>query len=420
MRKLIFSAMLAVFTLTMYAQSIDDIKDLVGKQQWDKAKDLVDKYTTSEKNSKKADGWFYKGVIYNELAKGGDKYKAALNGIDGRMEAFNALKKYLDADPKNVLGTLEQNVRFFDIYNGYFDIAANAFNAKNYDLAYENFKNAGVIEDFVASKGYTYNNFTFPKLDTSLIQNTAVSALMAKKNDDAAVYYQRLADAKIKGPSYLEIYQFLVQHYNDKGDKANRDKYVAIGRELYPTDDYWCEVELKEAGTDKQKLFAKYDELLAGTNCNGYTMYYNYSAELFNYLFTQEKKPADYKEVYVKLQDVLKKGIAVKSTPEANLLMARAVYNGVYDLEDVVTAIKGTKPDDVKKKNDLKAQIVTRFNDMLPYAQAAYDMYAAKASLKPGEKGNFKVVTDLLGRYYESKKDAAKVKQYQDKLKELN
>src|SRR5205809_3405050 len=117
-------------------------------------------------------------------------------------------------------------------------------------------------------------------------------------------------------------------------------------------------------------------------------MYYNYSAELFNYLFTQDKKPADYKEAYAKLQDVLKKGIAVKSTPEANLLMARATYNGVYDLEDAMTAIKGTKPDDVKKKNELKGQIAAKFNDMLPYAQAAYDLYAAKPSLKPGEKGN--------------------------------
>lgn len=420
MRQLIFTAVFAVFALATYAQNIDDIKDLVGKQQWDKAKEAIDKYTTSEKNGKKADGWFYKGVIYNELAKGGDKYKTLLNGADGRMEAFNALKKYLEMDPKNILGALEQNVRFFDIYNGYFDLAANAYNAKNYDVAFENFKNAGTIEEFVAGKGFTYNNFTFPKLDTSLIQNIAVSALMAKKNDDAATYYQKLADAKIGGKNYLEIYQFLVQHFNDKGDKANRDKYIALGRELYPQDEYWCEVELKDAGSDKKKLFAKYDELLAGTNCSGYTMYYNYSAELFNYLFTQEKKPADYKEIYAKLQDVLKKGIAVKSTPEANLLMARSVYNGVYDLEDAMTAIKGTKPDDVKRKNELKGQIAAKFDEMLPYAQASYDLYEAKSNLKPGEKGNFKVVTDLLSRYYESKKDAAKMKFYQDKLKEMN
>jgi hypothetical protein len=419
MRKLILTALLASFAFAMYAQDLDDIKDLVGKQQWDKAKDQIDKYLASEKNAKKPDGWYYKGVIYNEAAKS-DKFKPILNGADGRMMAFDALKKYNELDPKNIKGTIEQNVRFFDIYNGYFDQAAAAFNAKNYDTAFVNFKNAGIIEEYVAGKGYTYNNFSFPKMDTSLIQNTAVSALMAKKNDEAAVYYQKLADAKIKGSNFLEIYQFLVQHYNEKGDKANRDKYLAIGRELYPENEYWCEVQLKDAGTDKKQIFAKYDELLSGTSCNGYTMYYNYSAELFNYLFTQDKKPADYKETYTKLQDVLKKGIAIKSTPEANLLMARATYNGVYDLEDAMAAVKGVKPDDVKKKNEIKGQIAAKYDDMLPYAQAAYDLYGAKPSLKPGEKGNLKVATDLLSRYYEAKKDAAKMKMYQDKLKELN
>src|SRR4051812_6139501 len=119
MRKLIFSILLAVFALNTYAQSIDDIKDQVGKQQWDKAKEQIDKYLANEKNSKKADGWFYKGVIYNEIAKS-DKFKSLVPG-DARMEAFTALQKYLELDPKNILGTIEQNVRFFDIYNGYFD-----------------------------------------------------------------------------------------------------------------------------------------------------------------------------------------------------------------------------------------------------------------------------------------------------------
>jgi len=417
MRKLIFTTLLVVFAYAIHAQTLDDIKDLIGKQQMDKAKEQVDKFLANEKNAKKPDGWYYKGVIYNDIAKS-DKYKALVTG-DARMEAFEALKKYIELDPKNILGTLEQNVRFFDIYNGYFDMAANSFNSKNYDVAFENFKKANTIEEYVASKGFSYNNFSFPKLDTSLLQNTGVSALMAKKSDEAVVYYQKLADAKIAGPTYLEIYQFLVQYYNEKGDKANRDKYIAIGRELYPQDDYWVEIELKEAGTDKQKLFAKYDELIQKYS-DRYLLHYNYAAELFNYLFTQDKKPADYKEVYVKLQDVLKKAIAIKSTPEANLLMARAVYNGIYDLEDASNAIKGNKPDDVKKKNEYKTQIAARFEDMVPYAQAAFDIYAAKSGLKPGEKGNYKVATDLITRYWESKKNAEKVKFYQDKMKETN
>lgn len=417
MRKLIFSTLFAVTVLGASAQSIDDIKDNIGKQQWDKAKEQIDKYLANEKNAKKPDGWYYKGAIYNEVAKN-EKYKALLGGTDGRMEAFNALKKYAEMDPKNTLGILEQNVRFFDIYNGYFDMAATGFNEKNYDKAFENFKNAMVVEEFVAAKGYSYNNFSFPKLDTSLILNTAISAAQAKKTDEAMTYYQKLADAKIAGPNYLEIYQQLVQHYNEKGDKATRDKYLALGRELYPEDDYWTEIELREAGTDKKALFAKYDELL-GKYPSKYVLHYNYAAELFNYLFTQDKKPADYADQYAKIQDVLKKAIAVKATPEANLLLARTVYNGVYDLEEASTAIKGTKPDDVKKKNELKTKIAAQYEQMLPYATAAYDIFDGKSTLKASEKGNFKVAADLITRYWESKNNKEKIKFYQDKMKEL-
>lgn len=417
MRKLIFSTLFAVAILGASAQSIDDIKDNIGKQQWDKAKEQIDKYLANEKNAKKADGWYYKGAIYNEVAKS-EKYKALLGSTDGRMEAFNALKKYVELEPKNTLGVLEQNVRFFDIYNGYFDMAATGFNAKNYDQAFENFKNAMVVEEYVSSKGFTYNNFSFPKLDTSLILNTAISAGQAKKTDEAMVYYQKLADAKIAGPAYLEIYQQLVQYYNEKGDKATRDKYLAIGRELYPDDDYWTEIELRDAGTDKKALFAKYDELL-GKYPSKYVLHYNYAAELFNYLFTQDKKPADYNEQYAKIQDVLKKAIAIKATPEANLLLARTLYNGVYDFEEASSAIKGTKPDDIKKKNELKTKIAAQYEQMLPYATAAYDIFDGKSTLKASEKGNFKVAADLITRYWESKNNKEKIKFYQDKMKEL-
>lgn len=416
MRKLIFTTLFAAITFTMFAQNMDDIKDLVGKQQWDKAKDQIDKYLANEKNAKKPDGWFYKGVIYNEVAKS-DKFKSLLTG-DGRMEAFNAFKKYIELDPKNLLGTLEQNVRFFDIYNGYFDLAAKGFNTKNYNAAFENFRNAYTIEQYVSAKGFSYGNFSFPKLDTSLIQNIALSARMDKKDDSAVVYYQKLADAKIGGENFQEMYQYLVLHYMDKHDKANADKYSAIGRELYPKDEFWCQVQLKDVGDDKQKLFAKYDEMMTGP-CGTYSLHYNYAAELFNYLYTQDKKPADYTDKQAKLTEVLKKGIAINNTPEANLLAARNVYNGIYDVQDKIDAIKGTKPDDVKKRAALRPQINEKFEELLPFAQNAYNLYEAKTTLKPADKGNYKVATDLLTRYWENKKDAAKVKFYQDKMKSM-
>jgi hypothetical protein len=402
----------------LYAQKIEDVKKLISDGKWVEAKEKVDAFLANEKNATKAEGWYYKGVIYNELAKD-EKYAGSLGNMDGRMEAFNAFKKYIELDPKTVLMTLEQNVRLFDIYNGYFDKAAQAFNSKNYSEAYKYFKNASIVEDFVASKGYEYNGFSFPKMDTSLIQNIALSALLAKNEDDAAVYYARLADAKIGGEGFLEIYQFLVDHYNTKGNTEKKNKYLALGKELYPQNSYWCEIELKGLDEDKVKLFAKYDELISGS-CKTYPLMYNYAAELFNYLYTQDQKPADYATKQKKLNDVLRQTVAVESTPEANLLMARHLYNEIYDLQDAQIAIKGTKPEDVKKKADLKAQMNEKLDEMLPFATAAAKFYEGRNDLKVGEKGNAKIATDLVIRYYDQKGNKDKVKEYQDKMKAID
>lgn len=418
MQKILITALLAIMSIGLYAQKIDDVKKLISESKWEEAKVKVDQFLANEKNNTKAEGWYYKGVIYNELAKDSTK-PASLGSMDGRMEAFNAFKKYIELDPKSVLMTLEQNVRLFDIYNGYFDIGAKAFNDKKYSEAYTNFKNASIIEDFVAEKGYEYNGFSFPTLDTSLIQNIALSALLDKKEDDAAVYYAKLADAKVKGAGFLEIYQFLVDHYHTKNDIANREKYLAVGKELYPASPFWCEVELKGLEDDKDKLFAKYDELVNGS-CKNYALLYNYGAELFNYIYTQDEKPADYQAKKEKLNEVLKTAISLENSPEANLLMARHVYNEVYDAQDAQAAIKGTKPEDVKKRNDLKAEMNKKLDQMLPYAVAAAGSYEGRTDLKVSEKGNAKIATDLIIRFYDQKNDKVKVKEYQDKMKAID
>lgn len=418
MQKILFTALLAVMSLGLYAQKIDDVKKLISESKWEEAKVKIDAFMANEKNASKAEGWYYKGVVYNELAKDSTK-SGTLGSLDGRMEAFNAFKKYIEMDPKTVLMTLEQNVRLFDIYNGYFDLGAKAFNEKKYSDAYTNFKNASIVEDYVASKGYEYNNFKFPTLDTALIQNIALSALLAKNEADAAVYYAKLADARVKGEGFLEIYQFLVDHYHTKNDFANRDKYLAVGKELYPNSPFWCEVELKGLEDDKVKLFAKYDELTRG-NCKTHGLLYNYAAELFNYTYTQDKKPADYKEKQAKLDEVLNAAISLESTPEANLLMARHVYNEVYDAQDAQAEIKGTKPEDVKKRSELKTAMNTKLDKMLPYAMAAAKFYEGRTGLKVHDKGNAKIATDLIIRYYDQKNDKVKVKEYQDRMKAID
>lgn len=417
MQKFLLVLMIGFTSNILLAQSIDDIKDQINKGQWDKAKTSVDAFLTKEKNAAKWEGWWYKGVIYNELAKS-DAFKNLVP--DARMEAFNSFKKYYEIDPKAIQGTLEQHVRLFDIYSGYFDIAAAQFNEKKYNEAFTNFKNAYTIEEYIAAKGYEYNNFKFPAFDTTLIQNIALSAYMAKKDDDAASYYKKIADQKIAGKDNADVYQYLVDYYHNKKDMANREKYLQLGRELYPDDDFWYQTELADVDDkDKKALFAKYEEL-AAKYPNKYVLFYNYAVELFNYAYTKESNPPDYKEVQKKIDAALKQSLSInKNYVEASVIMSRHIYNQTFDLQDEMVAVKGNTPADQKKKADLKAALVAKADELIPYAKTAYDTYGAKATLKPLEKANYKIVTDMLSSAYELKGDKAKADEYRKKLESL-
>lgn len=414
MQKLLLALIFSVAATTLFAQDLDEISEMTSKSQWDKAKAAIDKYLANPKKANDANGWYFKGLIYNEIGKS-DQYKDL--APNARVEAFNAFKKTLELDPKNVRMTLEQHVRLFDIYNQYFDMAAKSFNEKKFDDAYKNFKNALEVEEYISKNNFSYNGFMFPQFDTSLIQNIALAAYSADNKDEAAVWYQKIADRKIGGKDYIDIYQFLVEHYNKKKDMANREKYMQIGRELYPENDYWCLTLLNDVDDkDKPKLIARYEEVMAGDCGKKYSLAFNYAVEIFNYAYTSDSKPANYAELQTKLSGVLNKTLAINSTAEANMLMARHYYNIVYDIQDVQRAIKGTKPEDVKKKADLKTQMLAKVDEMLPYAHKAYDIYNTKESLKPSEKGNFKYVTDILVSAYELKGQKAKAEEYKKKL----
>ena len=416
MQKSIFTAvMVLIMSAGLMAQSIDDIKDLAGKNDWAKAKEAVDKHLANEKNAKKSDGWYWKAVIYNAVARDENLGKQF---PDARWQSFESYKKYLELDPKMVMGTLSQHGALFDVCFGYLEEASNGFNTKNYDLALDQFKKAEKVEEYIVSKGFTYGDFAFASFDTQLHLNIAASATQAKKEDVALEYYMKIADRKIVDESFDEIYRYIVDRLTRKGNMEKRDKYLAIGRELYPKDPFWCEVDLLEAEDDVKKMFPIYDKLLQGP-CGTYEIHYNYAVDLFNYTYAGDEKPADYAATQAKLGEVLKKTIALNNTPDANMLMARNVFAAINELYDSISAIKGTKPEDVKKKADLNAQMTKKYEEAIPYATVVYDSYNSRNDLKPVEKGNFKLVINMLIEIYERKKDTAKAKEYQDKMKSM-
>ncbi len=413
MRKLILSAFFLAASTALFAQKLDDVEESVKKGKYVEAKDKIDKVLADTKNQSSANAWYYKGLVYTELAKDSSK-----TDMDYRMEAFKAFKRYQELDPKNIMLTLQQNGSFFQLYEGYYNHGIKAFNQKKYDVAFNDFKNALEIKDYVYARKYEVNGFSFPALDTQLTNLAGSAAFLNKQEDVAIGYYQQLANAKLKGDDYKDIYPILVDYYGRKQDSVNKSKYLAIGKEVYPDNPYWLQSELDAVGTDKGKRLARLEELQKANPTN-FDLAVDYAVELFNYTYGKEK-PADYVKRSENLHAALKNAVTLNPTSAyANFVMTQHLSNQIYDIQEGYNKIKGTKPEDVKKKQAINADINKKYDELFTYASVAHQQYEKLPEMKVGEKANYRIMTNQLIDYYRMKKQADKVKFYEDKLKTL-
>jgi len=451
MRKFLLTGLLALAVSGgLFAQKLSEVKEKIAKEKYDEAKEKLDKIMQDPKSASNAEAQYYKGKIYLHYAELDSNDQLQYSPI---KESFTAYKKTLEIDPEYALMKIDQNIGLFRLFDIQYNKGIRYYNNKNYDPAYSTFKSAIEIQDYIKSKGFSLPQYTPPALDTQLVNLTGAAAYLAKKDDEAIKYWEKLADAKIRDNDFKEIYRTVAEYHLAKNNQAKADKYIGLGRELFPDDEFWTAVEFgmpgKEAtdeanklrdqmnnATDAQKkdLQPKIDELEAKASVqkfaryeqmvqkypNNYPLAVDYAIEYFNYTYSNAKKPADYLARQEKTTALLTKAISLNDkSPLANYVMGQHVYNQIYDLEEAQRAIKGTAAADVAKKKDLTAKINQKYEDMYPYAFKAYELYSAQANLKGGEKANLRKAIDQLIDYHDRKKQADKVSMYNQKLKTL-
>jgi len=423
MRKSIFiAAILAISSFIAGAQTVDDALKQLGKNN-DKAKEAIDKLT-ADPNSKNAEAWYVKAQIYNALATD-DKFKTSVP--DAYEQAFEAFKKAYDIEPNNKRMLLDLYKTGFVAYEGVANRAAAAYQANNMAAAFEAYKRALEYGDYLKAKNLSYSGYSVPKLDTGMVFMAGYTAMKLEKNDDALKYFGQIADAKIgKEADYIIPYQFLSYQYKAKKDEANFKKYTDLGRQVYPNDAYFVTIKLDWARdkNDYPALFAAYDELVA-LQPDSLNNTLSYASEMFDYLFiknTTDKKPFDYDAVAAKIETQVKKLISKDYDPlSANLILGQLYYNQGLDQVAESDKIKGTKPEDTKKKADLKAKAITRYELAIPYTEKVASLLEQKgmATLNGKEKHTLKNMYIMLGDMYTLKGDKVKAADYDKKYSSM-
>jgi len=441
MKKLFLTALLAVIGFLSQAQKLEKAKDLLTRKKLTDAKTEIDGVMAIEKNKTVADAWYQKAKIYGAIAAD-SSLKSSVP--DARGTALESMKQYLeleskekDAAKRNIQLTLDNNSPLIDLYTGYSKDAASFYNANNYNDAFVNFKSSLAVFDLLSSRGI------IPiKLDTTTTLYAGISAEKAQKPDDAAIYYGKIAEAKAKGDGFVEIYKWLADYYRRKDDVTNAAKFSALGKEVYPSDQFWTGFDLdmaREKG-NKDDLFKKYEQVIK-ENPDNYLFLFNYGVELYQTGYDPDasKRPSNSKDLIAKAIEVMTKTLEKKPDfANANMVLGQIFYNQGVEINNENKNIRpagGVKlsPEQLKKKDDLRAETSKKFEQAVPYLTKVDELLDSQAKLKMEDKDNLKNALDLLiiineekvnqleqkKRQAEAKKDVAGVKQIDGDIKKI-
>jgi tetratricopeptide (TPR) repeat protein len=212
---------------TVFSQSSQVVSawNYVKYGQFEEAKTAINQAINDPKTSTWPKTWFYRGSIYLAIYNDSSFKK---NNPDALPESIRSFEKSMEvsAGGKNEYkDQLQAGLQECALSS--FNEGVTPYNEKNYQLAYNSFKQSADV--------YEYINKTFQTktVDTLATLYAAHAATKLKKYGEAEVLYQSLLD---KGISQPDIYASMGELYVGMGDTAKAIAIISKGTSLYPND----------------------------------------------------------------------------------------------------------------------------------------------------------------------------------------
>ena len=238
MRKLFLLAAFVGLCSISKAQDFKKVQTASIIGQVETAKTEIDKFATDTKAQAKPDYWMWKYKIYASLYKD-EKLRSKYPGSE--VIADEAFSKYNQLDPSiKVLKDNDGQTAVFDMYTTSFGQGIRTFNSKKWDSSLIYFKYSILYSDFIFKNKWSSSAMAF---DTTSILYAGYSAQNAQKIGEATGFYERLADSKVGGETYADIYKFILVSNSDRKDSTGFFKYYVTAQQLYPKDN-WFEYEI--------------------------------------------------------------------------------------------------------------------------------------------------------------------------------
>ncbi len=403
MKKIFLFAIIASLSMSAMSQSMKEIEKMVVLQKFDQAKTLIDQFLAVPANAEKADGWYYKGRIYNVL--GNDTSLSSAAKFNMKEQAFDAFKKYQDLDQKQELLDDEKHHSFLELYAAFYDIGAARYNTQDPAGSHQAFKKALEVEELIVKNNYKYSEIEFGAFDTTLVMNVAVTADQAKNRAAAIPYFKMIADRGIGGASNQQSYEIVIDYLTKQGDTTQAVAYIDKARKVYPTNALWDDLEVKLSSGNQSVMFAKYEDLIA-KNPKSFPLAYNYAVEIYNSLYgSKGEAPKDEMAAKNKLTEILNIAVANDEGHDAQSLLTNHLYNVFADYNQEYNKL-GTAAANAKKKAEVKKLMDAAGDAAIVPAKAVIKAVEAMPEITNREKAQKKTIYGFLVDIYSIKGDA--------------
>lgn len=417
MKKFLLLAAVSIMATSAFAQKYDDIKGMLALGQVAKAKDLFDKNSANDKFYSKPEGYLLKASLFSNLSL--DSARAA-QADQNRDEAYSAFLKYKEADPTMKLispdDALYRNVPF-NLYAAYFNSGVTDINNKKYPEAYDKFVRTVELSDLLIERKIA--TFTF---DTNAVYYAGILAETVQKPEEALKYNLRMAEQRVGGANYGSVYEALVRYYAMKQDQANFDKYRALGKELYPNNEFFNYnlLDFAVGGTSDFNQKITNLEKMISSNPNDYKAQLALAEAIFDTLNSRKEGavlPANFDELESKMLGALNKAKELSPNELQPLLLLGDHY--ITKAERIGDEMRPIETELIKKGAKATAADKQKLADIKAKYDATYDMakdnfqiiatkFAAMGNLDAVQKRQYRIIVGNLAQYYSYKRESAK------------
>ena len=420
MKKITVFSLLILGALVAKAQNYERAKNALVLQQYQKAKEEVDKGMNNTKYASKPEAYALKTVIYATLAT--DSATRASGASEQLLkEAEAAFAKYREMEPD--MKTVSKDPIYqngpINIYASLFSSGYADYEKKAWKPAAEKFKKVVEYSDLLID-----NKFITATVDTNSLLLAGITAESAGMKDDAAKYYGRLADVGASGDGLEGIYRFLVNYHVTKKDMDNFEKYKNLGAKLYPESEFFTYDKIDFAvglEEDLNKRIQSLEEALAAEP-NNHKALMLLGEIIYDTLNSRQEDavaPANFTELENKMVTSFQKAAKLKEEELPYLYIGDHYINQSIKVNDQREAHaadmkKRTKPgtasskEDIAKRDALDAKYMNLLESALPAYESAAALFAKKSSLTGSEKGQYRKVSGYLAEIYMLKKNKAK------------